>query len=123
MAKGASPKPSPARFALANNLRHYMGEFRKGHIKGLSSRELAAQMTAAGGDVISYKTVDRLLNPYDETAKSPRLETIDALASFFEVDSWEMLKPRSSKEAISGLERQISEGNSSATQQRTKSKK
>lgn len=94
--KKGPPKPTPARFALAGNLRELMDLYNKGFGTGVSATEVQK------GSGVHAKTVRRILDPYN--AISPNLETIDALAAFFRVDSWEMIQPRPA--AISGREKQ-----------------
>lgn len=87
MAAGAARgKPSAARFALAANVTHLMKNYSKGFAVGLSAVELEK------GSGVSAKTIRRLINPYDDVI--PNLETIDMLADFFQVESWELLRPR-----------------------------
>jgi transcriptional regulator with XRE-family HTH domain len=92
------PKPTIARFALAANLKTLMDGYPLGFKRGIKSRELAGQ---AG---VSYKTIDRMLNPYEDTG--PSLESIDSVAAFFRVQTWELLVPRSKLPALVGTERQ-----------------
>jgi hypothetical protein len=92
------PKPTVARFALAANLKTLMEGYPLGFKRGIKSRELAGQ---AG---VSYKTIDRMLNPYEDTG--PSLESIDSVAAFFRVQTWELLVPRSKPPALVGTERQ-----------------
>lgn len=75
-----------ARFALASNLRHLMENYSKGFAVGLSPVELEK------GCGVSAKTIRRIINPYSDTG--PNLESIDQIAAFFRVDSWELLRPR-----------------------------
>lgn len=56
-------------------------------VKGLGSRELSRR---AGG--ISYKTIDRLLNPYHPS--TPTLDSLDAVCHFFRIDTFELLVRR-----------------------------
>jgi DNA-binding XRE family transcriptional regulator len=93
----SGPKPTIARFALASNLKTLMDTYADGFSRGISSRQLAGK---AG---VSYKTVDRILNPYSDVA--PNLDSIDSIAAFFRVQTWELLVPRSRAPLIAGQER------------------
>lgn len=87
MAEGeARGKPTVARFALAANVKHLMEAYSKGFEVGLSPVELEK------GSGVSAKTIRRIINPYSDTG--PSLESIDALAAFFRVEAWELLRPR-----------------------------
>ena len=77
------PKPTPARMALASNLRHLMAAYQLG--RGISSRGIASHTG------LSYKTVDRMLDPYHDV--SPNLASLDELAAFFRVESWQLIQP------------------------------
>ena len=77
------PKPNPARMALASNLRHLMDAYHLG--RGISSRGIEALTS------VSYKTVDRILDPYHDV--SPNLGSLDELAAFFRVETWQLLQP------------------------------
>lgn len=79
-------KPTAARFALAANVKHLMDNYSKGFDVGLSPAELEK------GSGVSAKTIRRIINPYSDTG--PSLETIDQIAAFFRVESWELLRPR-----------------------------
>lgn len=75
---------------------------------------------------VSAKTILRILDPYSDV--SPRLDNLDTLAAFFGLATWELLKPRDPKPAISGRERQTpaKPANSHAAvhqKEKTKSKK
>jgi hypothetical protein len=95
------PKPTIARFALAYNLKALMDNYAEGFARGIKSRQLAK---LAG---VSYKTIDRMLNPYTDTG--PSLESIDSLAAFFRVQTWELLVPRGRSPVLAGQERQTQE--------------
>lgn len=88
MGKGL-PKPTPARFAIAENLKRLMAQYRDpdSGVKGIGSRELARHAPE-----ISYKTIDRMLNPYHPTA--PNLDSLDSVSHFFKVDTFELLVRR-----------------------------
>jgi hypothetical protein len=85
---GPKAKPTAARFALASNIKHLMDTYSKGFAVGISPSELQK------GSGVNAKTIRRVINPYSDTG--PSLETIDALADFFHVQSWELLVPRPS---------------------------
>jgi len=93
------PKPTSARFALAANLRTLMSGYDS---LGISSRQLAVQ---AG---VSYKTIDRMLNPYTDTG--PSLESIDSVAAFFRLETWQLLRPTPKVPLLAGQERPPQEG-------------
>lgn len=87
MAEGSKGgKPTVARFALAANVKHLMDAYSKGFDIGLTPVELEK------GSGVSAKTIRRLINPYSDII--PNLETIDMIAAFFNVESWELLRPR-----------------------------
>lgn len=87
MSNGAEKaKPTVARFALASNVKHLMDNYSKGFAVGLSPVELGK------GCGVDAKTIRRIINPYSDTG--PSLESIDLIASFFQVESWELLRPR-----------------------------
>ena len=96
--KKGPPKPTPARFALAANLRDLMAEYRLGFLTGVNAPQLEQ------GCGVSAKTILRMLDPYSDV--SPRLDNIDTLASFFKLPTWELLKPRDRQPAVSGKEKQ-----------------
>lgn len=99
--KKGPPKPTPARIAIAENLRKLMAEYvTDTGQEGISPRELEAL-----APWVSYKTVQRLLDPYHEV--SPKLESLDDIAHFFGVDTFKLMVRR--KTAISGSEPRISE--------------
>lgn len=83
------PKPTRARFAVAENLKRLMAEYRNpdSGVKGIGSRELARKAPK-----ISYKTIDRMLDPYHPT--SPNLDSMDAVAHVFKLDTFELLVRR-----------------------------
>lgn len=87
-AEGSRGRPTAARFALAANVKHLMDTYSKGFAVGISPSELQK------GSGVSAKTIRRIINPYSDTG--PSLGTIDALAEFFRVHSWELLLPRAS---------------------------
>jgi hypothetical protein len=111
----SGPKPTIARFALASNLKTLMQSYADGFSRGISSRQLAGK---AG---VSYKTVDRMLNPYSDVA--PNLDSIDYIAAFFRVQTWELLVPRSRAPIISGQERATAEGVLNSTHKPLQKKK
>lgn len=92
--RGQKAKPTVARFALAANVKHLMVAYSKGFEVGLSPVELAK------GCGVSAKTIHRIINPYSDTG--PGLESIDLIAAFFRVESWELLRPRPSL-VVSGV--------------------
>lgn len=102
------PKPTPARFAVAENLRRLMREYRdpESGVKGLSSRQLAAKAPQ-----VSYKTIDRLLDPYHDS--SPRLDSLDAIAHFFEIDTFQLMLPQR-RPMVSGSEPRMTESHMGA---------
>lgn len=79
-------KPTKARFALAANVRHLMLAYSKGFAVGLTPSELAK------GSTVSAKTIRRLLDPYSD--HTPTLDSVDLIAEFFMVETWELLRPR-----------------------------
>lgn len=79
-------KPTVARFALAVNVKHLMENYSTGFSVGISPSDLQK------GCGVSSKTIRRIINPYSDTG--PSLESIDAIAKFFRVESWELLIPR-----------------------------
>jgi hypothetical protein len=79
-------KPTRARFALAANVKHLMDNYSKGFAVGLTPVELEK------GSGVSAKTIRRIIDPYSDTG--PNLETIDQIAAFFRLESWELLRPR-----------------------------
>lgn len=81
-----APRTTVARFALASNVKHLMDNYSKGFEVGLSPVELEK------GCGVSAKTIRRIINPYSDTG--PNLESIDLIAAFFHVESWELLRPR-----------------------------
>lgn len=80
------PKPTPARMALAANVKHLMSNYFKGFDKGINAPELAK------GSGISAKTINRITDPYSDI--DPRLGTLDAIAWFFQIPTAELLRPR-----------------------------
>lgn len=85
MKRKSIPKPTRARLALASNVRQLMENYSSGFTRGISSRELAKQIP------VSYKTIDRIKKPDSEI--EPNLETLDAIADFFGVETWQLLLP------------------------------
>lgn len=75
------PKPTPARFAIAENLRQLME---------IHQFRTPREVEAASG--VSYKTVQRLLKPYDK--HSPNLDSLDQIAYFFKLDTFKLLVRR-----------------------------
>jgi transcriptional regulator with XRE-family HTH domain len=63
-----------------------MDNYSKGFAVGITPTELEK------GSGVSSKTIRRIINPYSDTG--PSLESIDALASFFQIEAWELLRPR-----------------------------
>lgn len=87
------PKPTLARFAVAENLKRYMVSYRDpktgdrvlvGKDGQPSSRALAK--LAPG---VSYKTIDRMLDPYHDS--SPNLDSLDVVATFFGIHTFQLL--------------------------------
>ena len=78
-------KPSVSRLAVAANVRHLMDHHQEGFQRGLTTRRLERKCG------VSYKTLDRLLDPYADTG--PSLDTLDSLARFFGLETYELLKP------------------------------
>lgn len=97
--KNGLPKPTRARFAVADNLRYLMANYQHGFLTGLTPEELELGLAKA----VSAKTIRRIRNPYDAT--SPNLETIDILAAFFKVAAWDLIRPRDKASAVSGTEK------------------
>jgi len=75
----ALPRATSA--AIAANLKALMD------IKGLSQAELARQ---AG---IAQRTISTLLDTSDPTASNPRSKTLDQLAAYFGMPTWQLLIP------------------------------
>jgi transcriptional regulator with XRE-family HTH domain len=100
----SGPEPTDARSALAHNLRDLMKHYRMegGFEIGISSRQLEAKCG------VSYKTIDRMLNPYTE--HGPNFDSLDTVAAFFKVPTWKMLVPRPEAPALSGEARPTREG-------------
>lgn len=71
---------------MAANIKHLMDNYSKGFAVGLTPVELEK------GCGVSAKTIKRIVNPYSDI--SPNLESIDAIAAFFRVEAWELLRPR-----------------------------
>lgn len=94
------PKPTPARQAIAANLRYLRQHYRHGFLTGLTPEELAIGLDNA----LSAKTIRRLEDPFHDT--TPNLDTIDILAHFFGITAWELIKPREQQPSVSGRERQ-----------------
>ena len=78
-------KPTASRFAVAANVKHLMENYQEGFQRGLTTRRLEKKCG------VSYKTLDRLLDPYADTG--PSLDTLDAIARFFGLETYELLKP------------------------------
>lgn len=78
-------RPSPARLALAENLAHLMAHYLAGFAVGIKAPELAK---ATG---INARTIKRMLDPY--SVHSTRLDSMDAVAGFFRVETWQLLRP------------------------------
>ena len=95
------PKPTEARFALSRNLRFLMENYTEGFKRGISSRELEKRCG------VSYKTIDRMLNPYEK--HGPNLDSMDPVAHFFRVPTWELLVPRAKSTAIAGEHSRVQE--------------
>ena len=95
------PKPTPARFALAANLKELMDGYRLGFVTGINAPLLEK------GCGVSAKSIRRMLDPYEEV--SPGLDNIDTLSHFFGISTWELLKPRERQTAISGKAKQTPE--------------
>ena len=104
--KKAPPKPTPARIAIAENLRKMMDEYvTETGQEGISPRELEAL-----APWVSYKTVQRLLNPYHPM--SPKLESLDDVAWFFGVDTFKLMVRR--RISIGGTEGRVLETHAAA---------
>lgn len=84
---GKAVQPTEARAALAENLKHLMSTYQKGFAVGLTPVELQK------GSGVSAKTIRRMIDPYADTG--PTLGNIDAIAEFFRVQTWELLRRRS----------------------------
>lgn len=85
MDRGSKGKPTQARFAIAQNVNFLMENYLGGFQRGIKSRELGKRCG------VSYKTIDRLVDPYNDI--NPNLDTLDALARFFGLETWQLLKP------------------------------
>jgi transcriptional regulator with XRE-family HTH domain len=92
------PKPTKARFALAANLKELMSRHQHGWLVGIT----AAQLEEGCG--VSAKTIRRILDPYSDI--SPNLDTLDALAAIFKVETGDLLKPQRLQPQVQGKERQ-----------------
>lgn len=90
-------KPTEARFALAENVKHLMDTHRVGFSVGLNAQALARDLK--GG--VSAKTIKRMLDPYNPV--SPNLDNIDLIASFFDVQTWELLRRRPAQPQSQGI--------------------
>lgn len=80
------PGPTRARRALAANLAHLMKTYSRGFQVGLNPPDLHK---ASG---VSAKTIRRMLDPY--SAHSPKLDNLDAIAAFFQIETWDLLRPQ-----------------------------
>lgn len=100
------PKPTPARVAIAENLKKLMAEYITDTGKeGISPRDLE-KLTAGA---VGYKTVQRLLDTYNDV--SPTLESLDTIAHFFGIDTFKLLVRR--KTIVSGQEVRVTETHAS----------
>ena len=81
-------KPTEARFALAENVKHLMATYQRGFAVGLNAPSLEKELK--GG--VSAKTIKRMLDPYSPV--SPNLDNVDLVANFFGVPTWELLRRR-----------------------------
>jgi len=105
--KPGVPKPTAARFALAANLNHLMDNYVMGFEKGITPPQLAKGCRQKNLRV-SVKTIRRMKNPYE--THSPNLDSIDAVAAFFNVTAWDMVTPRAGqKPLMQGTERPMAE--------------
>ena len=74
---------------------------------GMSLKQAQLMIEKATG--VSYKTVERMLNPNAPTG--PSLESIDLVAGFFRLQAWQLLRQPSHKPPLlAGYERQAQEG-------------
>lgn len=96
MGKEEAPTPTEARFALASNVKHLMQVYSKGFGVGISAIELEK------GCGVSHKTIKRIIDPYSDTG--PNLDSIDRIAAFFRVETWELLRPRPPMLQSNGVE-------------------
>lgn len=73
------PKPTTARFALAENLKALM------RLHGIENpRQMAGKVPG-----VSYKTIERMLKPY--ATGGPNLDSIDAVAHYFKITTPQLL--------------------------------
>lgn len=87
-----SPKPTAARFALAENLKLLMAA------GGHKAEDVASKLRAMGYEDFSYKTIERMCNPYYPS--SPNLASIEAVADFFRVELHTLLVRRKTNPGI-----------------------
>lgn len=110
------PKPTKARFALAANLKELMAGYQHGWLRGITPVQLEE------GSGISAKTIRRLLDPYNDI--SPNLDTLDAIAAIFNVETGDLLKPQQFQPRVQGKEKPKNPTISlSAAQHKEKAKK
>lgn len=98
MGEGSSkePRPTAARFALADNVKRLMAA------GPYEDAQVAAALREMGYEDFSYKTIERMKNPYHDS--SPNLASIEAVARFFRLDAYKLLIPRA---MVSGSEQRL----------------
>lgn len=91
--------PTPARLALAENVAHLMAHYLAGFAVGIKPPELAKQTG------INARTIKRMLDPY--SGHSTTLDSMDAVASFFRIETWQLLRPMAKTVQPHGVEPSI----------------
>lgn len=86
-----------ARKTLATNLKKLMGTDKKFD----SQMKLSKLASRPGGKKVGQTTISIMLKPNHEV--SPRLETIEAVASVFKLQAWELLYPDLKIGAVRGF--------------------
>lgn len=81
-----SPKPTDARFALAENVKRLL------EVTGQDAKSVETGLRAMGYEDFSYKTVERMCNPYYDSP--PNLGSIEAVADFFRTTPSKLLERR-----------------------------
>lgn len=79
-------EPTKARIAVAENVDHLMKHYQHGFNVGIDANQLSKRIG------IHAKTIKRLLNP--RSGISVTLVTLDAIASFFQIETWQLLQPK-----------------------------
>ena len=97
-AKDEKTKPTEARFALAENVKHLMATYQRGFSVGLNAQALERELRGE----VSAKTIKRMTDPYSPV--SPNLDNIDLIAIFFGIQTWELLRRRPSRPQSQDIE-------------------